>query len=67
MAKYARRHYEDIAAIINSHLKATELEKLEISKGKIEVLSSLYVNFANLFQQDNQNFDRERFLKACGF
>ena len=34
--------------------------------GTTELIGQFAVQFADLFEQDNAQFDRGRFLKACG-
>jgi hypothetical protein len=56
---FQRRHYEAIAATI----KGRDLDGLTLSSS---VAYSMASEFANRFANDNSNFDRSRFLKACG-
>lgn len=64
-SKYQKRHYEDVAIIIMD-----AWSRCDAVTGQEEhsnaILSFLGGDFANLFATDNPNFDRERFLKACG-
>lgn len=50
----SRKDYVGAARIIKG-LLLTYVEKEPIAQ-----------QFADLFEQDNPNFDRDRFLKACG-
>lgn len=50
----SRKHYVRTAKIING-LILTHSEKEPIAQ-----------QFADMFQEDNSAFDRERFLAACG-
>ena len=55
MSRYSKKHYEDIERVIKNSgvIKYSELAYLR-----------LITDFALLFEQDNPNFDRERFLEA---
>lgn len=50
----SRKDYEAIAEIISK------------SEGRYGTLYELAKQFANYFQVDNLNFDRKRFMEACG-
>ena len=38
-----------------------------MSKGAYGMLSAVVHDLSNLFEADNANFDRSKFLSACGF
>lgn len=50
----SRKNYEAIAGIISK------------SEGRYGTLWEIAKDLADYFEGDNPNFDRERFLKACG-
>lgn len=55
-----RKHFEAIAAIIDG---------ISIGQGGHDVVTLFEVTerLADYFASQNERFDRERFLKACGF
>jgi hypothetical protein len=59
--KYQRRHYEDTARIINTHLhrKATNTDGAR-------AIRYLAQAFALQYSVDNPRFNEARFLEACG-
>ena len=57
------RHYEHIAAVIRRDLVMNRELENSLSWGTNAVLA---VHMADGFAIDNPNFNRERFLKACG-
>ena len=57
MSRYSKKHYEDIAGIIR-------LSRLPIPEGTVINGPLLTLALITLFEQDNPNFDRERFLEA---
>jgi hypothetical protein len=59
-----RKDYETIATIIDRHVDITSRSALDIIT--VEVLFDLARNLADSFEKDNEAFDRERFLAACG-
>jgi hypothetical protein len=63
MAKFSKRHYESIARILPSHyntVNPTNDYETGYKDGRWSAISSL----ADMFEQDNPRFDRERFIKA---
>ena len=57
-----KKHFELIAVVIK--------DRKERGNGRgerKEVLEALANDFANRLQAENERFDKERFLKACGF
>jgi len=52
MPSYKRKHFKDIAKIIT---------KLPVEQRKM-----IAIDFANLFSIENQNFNRNMFMKECG-
>jgi len=53
LSDFHRKHYKAIAKIISKVENTT-------------IRTMLAENFAILFSEDNELFNRERFLKACG-
>ena len=67
-SKYARRHYEDVANLLNTRLKsAMGSDAMEDHGSAAYFVERIIDDFADLFQKDNPNFDATRFMKACGF
>ena len=58
---FAHRHYEHIAAAIRERM-----ESIDGAGNECFVLDRLARHMADGFAIDNPNFNRERFLKACG-
>jgi len=54
---FARRHYEQIAKVFAEHSG-------NFSPDSVIMWHALRESVANLFEQDNDRFDRERFLAA---
>lgn len=63
-----RKDYEKIASVIaDSGLDRMQaLCPTEFEHGREYVRAQIAENMADEFAADNQNFDRARFLKACG-
>jgi hypothetical protein len=55
-----KKHYEAIARIIKFY------HLLELGYGKSHYSQKIAETLSLEFAQDNKNFDRERFLTACG-
>ena len=63
--KFAKRHYEAIATVIQ-HLTLSDDELDEHGLAEIEARrQAIAREFANLFASDNGQFKRERFVRAC--
>ena len=60
MSRYSKKHYEDTAKIINGAMKDW---RDGYSSGDDAIINIAY-SLADLFEKDNPNFDRERFLEA---
>ncbi len=58
--RYRQEHYEDVALILR--IGATADVKLAVS----DVTGTFIRQFADLFAADNPDFNRARFLAACG-
>ena len=67
MPKYARRHYEDVAKIIQKEIKSIQESDSRVWVAKYEAVSNIAVSFSKLFADDNPNFDVKKFNKACGY
>ena len=62
----SRKHYREVASIIREQWE--ESERLPANE-RIEVRTSVALitqGIATMFQIDNSNFDRSKFLEACG-
>lgn len=56
MSRYQRRHYEDVAKILNRiHTRYGEGLEFKFILGE----------FVNLFKEDNPKFDFHRFIEEC--
>ena len=68
MSRYSKKHYEDIAKVINNtlvDLKAYQSVNLRPLTDK-ETVSHIVSNFTTMLYNDNQeNFDTVRFIEAC--
>ena len=56
----SKSHYEDVAALFRKRLA------LVTNEYEYRILLSVATDLATLYQDDNMNFDRTRFLLACG-
>lgn len=56
---FTRRHYEAIAKCIR------ERKEKHISRDEIPGIQAIQWELECLFENDNPNFNRERFIKAC--
>lgn len=70
MEAFTRQHFEAIANIIKdndwSKLGQTS-QSDERAQAAHQVLRNVADDLADLFKQDNAQFDKARFMKACGF
>ncbi len=64
----SRKHYIKVAEILNWRIKSTRnntaSDGLEITNKIIDVIHTTTNDLAEYFQEDNPNFDRQRFLNA---
>ena len=60
----SRKHYREVAEILNDHLREIKAESRE--PGEIEVVESIAANMAEFFKRDNGNFQYGQFYKAVG-
>lgn len=58
-----RKHFEAIAAIIATRVPFADPKHEEWAAAAVAELAE---NLAGYFATENPNFDRHRFLKACG-
>lgn len=56
-----RKHFEEMAAYIRTHKLCSGAER-PLNASFIRGMISMAVHMGNLF---NENFDQERFMKAC--
>jgi hypothetical protein len=68
---FQRRHYEAIAAVISARPTQEERAAHTYTSAQLEACENAWhdaaCRIAFAFSRDNPNFDRARFLKACGF
>ena len=63
-----RKHFEAIAAIIASELPSKEDRESDIAFEAIHMHTrNLTRDLSDFFKEENSAFDRERFMRACGF
>lgn len=68
MPKYSRRHYEDVAKIMLYNLNQSKAARIKEDKeGQLHRSLVTTMCFVDMFEADNPQFDRDRFLKACGY
>lgn len=76
MARYQKQHFEDIAIIFHENLTNQYGGWFPHEDGPplshiqeliTENLRNLAIQFAVVFSKHNPNFDRTKFLEACGF
>lgn len=60
-----KKHYTAISAIIESTYNNAKLYPTAAQK-RCEILETVSSRLADYFATDNKNFDRTRFLQACG-
>lgn len=61
MGMFGRIHYQAIAEVFASRSADTYQ-----THDEFVVDCSLVEDFCDMFEKDNPNFEREKFLKACG-
>ena len=59
MPKYSKRHYIDIAKVLNTYVMLNR--NLDI---QMELIDAMTYDFTTLFSRDNPNFNRDTFEKA---
>lgn len=59
---FTKQHYEAIADEVK-----TLVDLFEDNSGDIDAVQAFAERLATVFKNDNPRFDKQRFLKACGF
>lgn len=65
MAKYSKQNYVDVANILKEYSLAGLVYASDISLYRFDTMCDIADDFANLFEQDNPNFDKSKFIKAA--
>lgn len=61
----SKKHYKAVAELINRELSAwAEMDR--VTDGEQNAIKMLARGLSNIFEQDNSNFQRGMFLRACG-
>ena len=63
--RYQQEHYEDVANLLTRSTTDHGTSR-KSADGGVMALRRVMLDFADLFAADNPEFDRERFLAACG-
>ena len=67
MARYSKRHYEDVAKIIRKQAHPDAVYTYDdVKMGQQMMVETMVNEFVNLFKADNPRFDVDRFTTACG-
>ena len=78
MSKYSRRHYQDVAREIAMEYKGTKdfdwirrgrkvtRNDVYVRTMKIDTLRNLVSKFDVIFRIDNERYNSDLFIKACG-
>ena len=61
-SKFSHKHYEEVAKLFDNF---SIIGGRSINR-EIKLLRLVISDFANMFEKDNEKFDRARFIKACG-
>lgn len=61
---FSRKHFETVASSISRTRMASTIGKKQTPE---QVLRLVATDLAATFAAENPRFDRERFMKACGF
>lgn len=62
-----KKHYEAIAAAIESQSRVRIANNPEAQSARLQALCDVAEQFAIIARRDNPRFNRERFMSACGF
>ena len=62
----SRKHYQAIADLIKDQMVLSQPLTDQQSDAAAIAVSDLAIQLSHYFKADNSNFDRFRFLKACG-
>lgn len=63
MAKFAARHYEAVAQVLQDTRPANDTARVTEARDQWNLMAD---KFATMFADDNDKFDRDRFDKAAG-
>lgn len=61
-----RKHFIAVAAVIKTLKDAPPVPRYREPEDRDSVLTSVAVHLAIIFEDANPDFDRKRFLAACG-
>lgn len=69
-----KKDYIKFAAMLNTHIDNTQKsiglstthDVLEYHTARLTEVEAIVRDVADIFQDDNPRFDRDRFLQACG-
>jgi hypothetical protein len=61
-----RKHFEAIADSIKN-LKQGLIDSGELIYSDLQLVIDMVDDMCDMCRQDNPNFDRDKFIKACGF
>lgn len=67
MPKFSKGHYQVIAQEIMNVVTLAHQEHGETGWPKLDASKDIADRLAYVFTQDNPNFNKNLFLKACGF
>lgn len=59
-----KKDYIKIAAQFANAIEIIKENKIEVNS--LEIITALVKDFATMLQKDNERFDTDRFLTACG-
>jgi hypothetical protein len=65
MAKYSKQNYIDVANILKDYRLAGWGYASDEVQTRADTAADIAYDFANLFERDNPNFDRGKFIKAA--
>ena len=64
---FTKKHYEAIAKVLQGY-KQYNGEREYPGGGEVDaMIDGMVSEFGDMLERDNPNFDRGRFLKACGY
>ncbi len=64
-----RKHFQLVADAINEHVKVLQSAKSQGNTDANMCIAAIHVvaeNLCSKFRDENHNFDKARFMKACG-
>lgn len=65
MAKFSKQDYVGIANVIDGVWRRLTNESRWSHRVVVEIMGETVTAFADMFEQDNPRFDRQRFVMAC--